>query len=215
MSKRDRGAGSAQVEPAPIAYLPWVQSDASSSSAGAVKRDLSATHQVEPPQRTEPALEDLAQEIEVADRADELVLKKLARHGLSEYEVRQQLRAGLEEHDVEASVERYQRLGYLDDSRLAEAFVRVATGRKGLGPGAIRRELLARGIDPEIIAQALTDLNAEAELEAAIDLIQRRVQRSGESRTVLERRLFAQLQRKGYSSSIARRAIEEVFATPS
>ena len=226
MSARDRGAGSADAEPAPIAYLPWVQHGETEPVAISPlapplgeyqqpelsRRDFGAETEFSVPP-SEPALEAIVHEIEAADRADALVLKKLARHGLSEHEVRQQLRSELVEADVEAAVERYLRLGYIDDERLTEALVRSATQRKSLGPSAIKRELVVRGIDPELIARALADIDAETELEQAVELIQRKAERSSDSKVVLERRLLAQLQRKGYASSIARRAVEQVLSS--
>lgn len=197
------GPASHTAEPAPIVYLPWVAPSA--SQAGAVN---GAFGSVDGDGSTQTELE---RGIAADDRADALVLRKLARHGLTEREVRAELAVELSPGDVERAVERYQRLGYIDDERLAEAYVRGTAARKQLAAAVIRRNLLARGVDSEIVARVLTELDAAMEFDHAVASASRRLARSSLPREVLTVRLVAQLERKGYSRGLARKAVEAAF----
>ena len=64
---------------------------------------------------------------------------------------------GLPAEQLEESIERNERLGYLDDVRLAEQLVDQPRRRKGLGRSSIRRELGRRKIDPIVISEALEE----------------------------------------------------------
>ena len=71
-------------------------------------------------------------------RIDRLVVSRLRRSALSTAEVRSVLAEhGLDEVEIEEWIERYERLGYLDDARLAEQLVHANGARRGRGSGAI------------------------------------------------------------------------------
>jgi SOS response regulatory protein OraA/RecX len=63
---------------------------------------------------------------------------------------------------VEGALERLERAGYVDDGRFAFDRARALAGR-GRGDAAIRADLERRGVDPELIEQALASLEPEAE----------------------------------------------------
>ena len=68
------------------------------------------------------------------ERIDRLVVSRLRRSALSVAEVRAVLAEhGLDEAEIEEWIERYERLGYLDDARLAEQLVHVNGARRGRG----------------------------------------------------------------------------------
>jgi regulatory protein len=78
-----------------------------------------------------------------------------------------ELDAGLEQRGVRpseraAAVETMARLGYVDDERMAVDRARNMASR-GFGDEAIRFDLDARGIDPDLIAAAIDRLDPEAE----------------------------------------------------
>lgn len=142
-------------------------------------------------------------------RIDRLVVSRLRRSALSIAEVRAVLAEhGLDESEVEEWIERYERLGYLDDARLAEQLVHVSGSRRGRGSGAIMQELSRRGVDVSAARAAVEELDPEVERANALAVAERRArQLTGLDRQTAERRLSAFLQRRGYPGDVVREAV--------
>ncbi|MEI5585184.1 MULTISPECIES: regulatory protein RecX [unclassified Agromyces] len=147
--------------------------------------------------------------VERDERIDRLIVSRLRRSSLSVAEVRATLAEhGLDDHEAEEWIERYVRLGYLDDRRLAEQLVHSHGVRRGRGSGALLHELGRRGIDGELARSALEALDPDVELEHATVIAERRArQLAGLDRAVAHRRLTAFLLRRGYGSEVVREAV--------
>lgn len=200
---------------APVSYLPWARPGEESGDgprAGGGRRASSAGRA-----RAGRAGADEGAEGTVADetgaerdeRIDRLVVGRLRRSSLSIAEVRAVLvEHGLDEDEVEEWIERYERLGYLDDARLAEQLVYSHGARRGRGSGAILSELTRRGVDAGVARAAVGELDPELELENAVAVAERRArQLGGLDRAVAERRLSAFLARRGYPGHVVREAV--------
>lgn len=148
------------------------------------------------------------------DRIDRLVVSRLRRSALSVAEVRAVLAEhGLDEAEIEEWIERYERLGYLDDARLAEQLVHVSGSRRGRGSGAILQELSRRGVDDSAARAAIEALDPEQERENALAVAERRArQLTGLDRQTAERRLSAFLQRRGYGGDVVREAVKAALS---
>ena len=82
---------------------------------------------------------------------------------------------------------------------------------KGLSRRALSHELRLKGVDGDTVRDAVDTIGAEQELEAARDLVRRRLPAMrGDDPVRRSRRLAGMLARKGYGSSVALRAIREV-----
>jgi regulatory protein len=80
----------------------------------------------------------------------------------SEAELRRKLvRKKYAEAEIDDAIAKLREEKWLDDERFAGAFVRARTSKR-IGPGRIRRELSAAGVDRETAAHALT-ANADDE----------------------------------------------------
>jgi len=89
-------------------------------------------------------------------------VRALAHRDLSAQELAERLeRRGVDAAEREAVIERLARAGYVDDGRFALARAQVLAGR-GLGDAAIDADLERRGVDAELIAEALAALEPEA-----------------------------------------------------
>ncbi|WP_430646259.1 regulatory protein RecX [Agromyces sp. GXS1127] len=189
---------------APVTYLPWVAR--SEESDGAARRGAGSAVRAAPEQ---VLVEEPETGPERDDRIDRLIVSRLRRSSLSVSEVRSTLvEHGLDEGEVEEWIERYQRLGYLDDRRLAEQLVHSHGVRRGRGSGALLHELGRRGIDDELAREAVDTLDPDVEFEHALLIAERRArQLAGLDRHVAERRLSAFLMRRGYGSELVRRAV--------
>jgi len=148
-------------------------------------------------------------------RIDRLVIGRLRRSSLSIAEVRAVLvEHGLDDAEVEEWIERYERLGYLNDVRLAEQLVRTGAERQGRGSAAILAELSRRGVSAEATRAALESLDPDLERRNAFAVAERRArQLRGLDRAVAERRLSAFLQRRGYGSAVVREAVHAALST--
>ncbi|HET6672665.1 MAG TPA: regulatory protein RecX [Agromyces sp.] len=147
-------------------------------------------------------------------RIDRLVVSRLRRSALSIAEVRSVLAEhGLDESEIEEWIERYERLGYLDDARLAEQLVHVNGSRRGRGSGAIMQELSRRGVDAGAARAAVGELDPEIERANAQAVAERRArQLTGLDRQTAERRLSAFLQRRGYPGDVVREAVKAALS---
>jgi len=104
---------------------------------------------------------------------------------------------------IQRVLERVEGMGYIDDAQFARDWVRSRHRSRGLAPSALTRELLAKGIDLELIEAALTELSTEDTKERAYQLAAKKY-RSLHSvePSVAVRRIASLLQRKGYAPAL-------------
>ena len=143
-------------------------------------------------------------------RALELGYRHLGKRDRTQAEVRGHL-AGkkLDEASIDEAIAALVRQGYLDDARYARVFVEDRRKLDDWGPERIERRLMALGVEPELVADALSDRDAAAELEAALALLRRRL---GDAIPATERereRALGLLVRKGYDLELAYDAVRE------
>jgi regulatory protein len=101
--------------------------------------------------------------------------------------------------------------GYLDDARYARLYAEDKRRLEQWGSARIRRELVRRGIESELIDAAIASdgaavSSAESELERAITLLQQRFPDPPRERRARERALGL-LVRRGYPPELAIDAI--------
>ena len=146
-------------------------------------------------------------------RAENVSLHALSRRGVSSSEMTDLLRArDLDEQVVLDEVERLEGVGLLNDRELADNLVRSKHERKGLGRGAVTSELRARGIAPELIEQAMAEIDDDDEQARADEwAMKRAASLQGLDRATAERRLNGYLMRRGYRSETIRRAVEKAL----
>jgi regulatory protein len=103
--------------------------------------------------------------------------------------------------------------GYLDDARFAQRFAEDRRRLDGWGAERIERRLLALGIEREQVAAAVGCQGADAELEAAVALLERRFPEPPATPRDCERAL-GMLVRKGYELELAHDAIRRHAGAP-
>lgn len=105
-------------------------------------------------------------------------------------------------------LDRFEEAGLINDLVFAETVVSSRRNFRGLSKSAIKRELNQKGVSQDLIETTTRVITSEDELETAKRLAETRIRSMSrledQART---RRLFAYLQRKGYSSSIIFEAI--------
>ncbi|RLK53003.1 regulatory protein RecX [Microbacterium telephonicum] len=213
MSPTERDGGEESLAPVIPIFGARAPHDRPASEAARAPRDGESTQTWHASWVDEaPAAGDAAT-ARARDEAERVLVRKLRGRSLSEREARR-LAAdqGLEAEDVEVLIDRFLRLGYLDDARLAEQLVHTGVERKSQGRGALAQTLTQRGIPREIVQAALDDL-PDDEGERALEVARAKVRSvRGLERDVAIRRLAGQLARRGYGAQAleaARRAVDE------
>jgi len=144
------------------------------------------------------------------------LLRALTRRDMSEREVRSWLAArDVAENDVDEWVERMQRLGYVDDLRMATHLVDKLVARGGKGRGVIVQKLTERGIDRATASDAVSHLDDDSQQHQATELAVARASRMGTlTDEAARRRLHGFLARRGFSSTVIREAVHHALRNP-
>jgi len=141
-------------------------------------------------------------------------LRLLTRRDYTAAELRTKLLAReLPEADVTAALDDLAAAGLLNDRRVAESFVRVATTLKGRGRHRIARELEQRGVDRAIIRDTLANLPVADETASIRSFLTRRHVPARLS-PAEHRRVFGQLLRRGFSADLIASALRPGRGTP-
>ncbi|MCS5720323.1 RecX family transcriptional regulator [Herbiconiux sp. CPCC 205763] len=170
--------------------------------------------------RSEPEADEIESEPELSDeerlaRVSDTVVRALGRRQLSVLETQELLVAqGATADEAEVLVARYEELGYLDDSALAETLVERLSERNHKSRGVIARELSARKIPGPLVAAALEQLDEGHEFDLALEAALKRIgQLSSYDDTTAERRLVGFLTRRGFASGVVREVTRRAMAT--
>ncbi len=146
---------------------------------------------------------------ETRHRALSTALVYLAHRPRSEGEIRTRLQR--DDHDpetIEATLPRLRDWHYVDDSDFARRWVENRDEHRPRGTRLLATELRQKGVDPEVIAEAIDGAGIDEEA-GALDLARKRSrQLSGLEPAVHDRRLSGFLARRGYGYDIIRRVLE-------
>jgi regulatory protein len=110
-------------------------------------------------------------------------------------------------------LDRYDEVGLIDDAAFARAWVTSRHYGRGLARRALAGELRQRGVDGELVGEALAELDGETEAATARALVERKL-RAAPTGTpdAVFRRLVGLLARKGYSAGLAVSVVKDVLA---
>jgi regulatory protein len=115
-------------------------------------------------------------------------------------------RAGFDQQEVDEVLVRLERVGLIDDEAFARAVAEHAFGTRRSGAMAVRRALGAKGVAGDTVDTVVAELG-DGEEERAVALARSRVRRlAGLPPQKAFGRLVSLLARRGYPSSVARRA---------
>ncbi|MHB1009577.1 MAG: regulatory protein RecX [Propionibacteriaceae bacterium] len=144
--------------------------------------------------------------------AKEIALRRLSVRARSRTELARDLKSRDVPPEVAAEVlDRFSEVGLIDDGMFAAEWVESRGGRSGAS--RLRQELRLKGVAEEHIAEAIGARDEDADLTAARQLAARKTSSmSALDEVVRRRRLTAFLGRRGFSSSVIRRVVEEALA---
>ena len=144
------------------------------------------------------------------ERALAIAYRYLNARERTQAEMRGHLRGkGVDPRDVERSVKALVDQGHLDDARFARLFVQDKRELDAWGADRIRQALLVRGVDRDVVDEALAEHAQTAdggEIDRALEVLRRRFPSPVGDRRERERALGVLL-RKGYETDLALKAI--------
>lgn len=114
---------------------------------------------------------------------------------------------------AEHVLERFEDVGLIDDQAFANAWVESRHHGRGLARRALARELRHRGVEAELVTEAVGQLDSEQEEKTARELVRRRLPSTrGLDRDKRIRRVAGMLARKGYPEGLALRVVRDALA---
>lgn len=144
--------------------------------------------------------------------AREIVLRQLTLRARSRAELEAALRQrAVPDAVVREVLDRFAELGLVDDGAFAGQWVAGAQRRQRSRAG-LRQELRAKGVAPDVVADAVGAVTDDAEFAAALALARKRAAAArGLEPPVRHRRVLGALARRGFSSGVAQRAAREAL----
>ena len=122
---------------------------------------------------------------------------------------------GYPDEVAETVLGRLAAVGLIDDEDFAEQWVQSRQRNAGKGKRALAAELRIKGVDDEVIASALSGIDAGVERVRAEQLVERKLRREaltdGDEAKVM-RRLVGMLARRGYNQSMAVAVVTDALA---
>ena len=147
--------------------------------------------------------------------ARSILLTKLTGRARSRHELRDALAAKDVPPDLaERLLDRFERVGLVDDQAFADAWVESRQRSRGLSRRALADELRRKGVDRDVAQTATERIDAADERAAAVQLAvrKRRSLRNVDESTAF-RRLSGMLARKGYSPGLTISVVREVLGS--
>jgi regulatory protein len=132
---------------------------------------------------------------------------------------RKELETTLIKRDIDPEVarevlDRFVEIDIVNDAAFAELLVRSRCNTKKVSRSVMRQQLRQKGIDPEIIDEALLVVTDDDELRMATELVEKKARAMTRlDPQVRKRRLFGLLARKGYGTAIALQVINDLEAS--
>jgi len=132
---------------------------------------------------------------------------------IRDYVIRKIHRLGVSESLLHKVVDRLKELGYIDDVGFSNAFISSRNRLRPKGKFLLKRELLQKGIEPDVVESVLSRLDYEEgnQVDLATKAVQKKLQ--GLKRyTLKERRnkLYSFLLRRGFDYDTITSVIDEV-----
>jgi regulatory protein len=115
-------------------------------------------------------------------------------------------------------LDRYSEVGMVDDAAFARAWVTSRHHGKGLARRALAGELRRKGVEGQVVGEALDELDLDTEEATARELVRRKLRSLNSTAArrdrpdAILRRLVGMLARKGYGPGLAIRVVKDALA---
>ncbi len=155
--------------------------------------------------------DEITDPVEAVAVAKTVVYGRLAAQARSRADLEQALASrGVPAQIASDVLDRCEASGLVDDVEFAHTWVQQRQAAKGLSSRALAQELRSKGIDDQTARDALAELDPDVEIQAARQLVQRKLRSMSQLDEVTQtRRLVGMLARKGYSPGLAFQVVRE------
>ena len=160
-----------------------------------------------------PVAEEKNKEIEAADAAKQVLLRRLSHAPRTRKELAKDLKdKDISDEVANVALDRFEEVGLINDQALASNYVSSQHERKGIGKNALRQQLRAKGVSDDVALAAISQISDDQEFQAAFALACKKIRslQKDDAKTQL-RKIVGVLARKGYSSNLAFRVAKEVI----
>ena len=160
-----------------------------------------------------PLMEEKNKEIEAADAAKQVLLRRLSHAPRTRKELAKDLKdKDISDEVANVALDRFEEVGLINDQALASNYVSSQHERKGLGKNALRQQLRAKGVSDDVALEAISQISDDQEFQAAFALACKKIRslQRDDAKTQL-RKIVGVLARKGYSSNLAFSVAKEVI----
>ncbi len=160
-----------------------------------------------------PVAEEKSKDIEAADAAKQVLLRRLSNAPRTRKELAKDLKdKDISDEVANVALDRFEEVGLINDQALASNYVSSQHERKGLGKNALRQQLRAKGVSDDVAQEAISQISDDQEFQAAFALACKKIRslQKDDAKTQL-RKIVGVLARKGYSSNLAFRVAKEVI----
>ena len=160
-----------------------------------------------------PVAEEKNKEIEAADAAKQVLLRRLSNAPRTRKELAKDLKdKDISDEVANVALDRFEEVGLINDQALASNYVSSQHERKGLGKNALRQQLRAKGVSDDVALEAISQISDDQEFQAAFALACKKIRslQRDDAKTQL-RKIVGVLARKGYPSNLAFRVAKEVI----
>jgi regulatory protein len=160
-----------------------------------------------------PVVEEKNKEIEAADAAKQVLLRRLSHAPRTRKELAKDLKdKDISDEVANVALDRFEEVGLINDQALASNYVSSQHERKGIGKNALRQQLRAKGVSDDVALEAISQISDDQEFQAAFALACKKIRslQRDDAKTQL-RKIVGVLARKGYPSNLAFRVAKEVI----
>jgi regulatory protein len=123
---------------------------------------------------------------------------------------RRLLQKGYPEDVVALVIEKLENIGLVNDERFASDWVASRVERRPTGKSRMAWDLRLKGIAPEIVEEAIDQVDEEKELEMALELARKKVGGEGPQGPDERRKLIGFLQRRGFHWEIVSKVLDRL-----
>jgi regulatory protein len=110
-------------------------------------------------------------------------------------------------------LDRFEEVGLVDDQAFARSWISGRQAGKGLARRALAQELRRKGVDDEMVREALDEIDPDDEEAAARALVRKKLRSLRRvDDAVATRRLVGMLARKGYGAGLAHAVVRDELA---
>ncbi len=159
----------------------------------------------DPPPGAPPDLKSLGPDADPESVARTILLDQLTGRARTRRELADKLRSRNVPDEVATRLlDRFTEVGLIDDAAFARLWVESRQSSRGLAKRALSDELRRKGVDAEIVREAVDEVDPADEEAAARRLVRKKLPSLRKvDNTTATRRLVGMLARKGYSAGLA------------